>query len=393
MLTDTFINFMYSFVTSIITITIGAIILNFISNRLKISYSRIFILFLWHYCFVFIAYYYSINFVSDSLSYYEEAIFGNILLDQTLAVKSIVFVNIILNQYLGLNYLGVYLFYGYLGFIGILFLDSLLNYYFKEEDKESFIIKNFIVLMPSLHFWSSNIGKDAIAIFAICLFLWLLSYKKNIIYCLIPLILIYFIRPQHSVILIFSILFTFVIFLKARYKFPLIALIMILVLLNLNSIINLSGIGLNYNKSIFFFFDSNFYSMLDIHLVRRQNLGDYYGSGFISLTNMIFPSHMFTYLFRPLPFEAKSIFILVASIENLFILLFFIYSMFHFRTFKIFDKKHYLYIFFFIFALIPLSFLTPNFGISARQKWIILIPIMLVCCKIIQTKKLKNIIN
>ena len=137
MLTDTFIYFMYSFVTSIIIITIGAIILNFISNRLKISYSRIFILFLWHYCFVFIAQYYSIKFVSDSLSYYEEAIFGNILLDQTLAVKSIVFVNIILNQYLCLNYLGVYLFYGYLGFIGILFLESLLNYYFKEEDKES----------------------------------------------------------------------------------------------------------------------------------------------------------------------------------------------------------------------------------------------------------------
>ena len=29
----------------------------------------------------------------------------------------------------------------------------------------------------------------------------------------------------------------------------------------------------------------------------------------------------------------------------------------------------------FIIALIPLSMLTPNFGISARQKWIILIPL------------------
>jgi len=390
MVSDTSLNFIYSSISSVIIIAIGLIILNFMAYRLKISHIRIFILSLWHYCFVFIAFFYSINFVSDSSSYFEEAVLGQVLLDQTLAVRIIVFLNVILNQYLGLNYLGTYLFYGYLGLLGILLLDSSLNYYFKKKDRESFIIKNFIILMPSLHFWSSNIGKDTIAIFAMCLFIWLLTYRKNILFCFIPLAIFSLVRPHHSVILLFSIFFTLTIFLRARYMFPLIIMISIFSFLNLEFIINLSGIGLQINKNILFFLDPNFYSALDYHIIIRQNLPDYDGSGFINLTNMLFPSHIFTYLFRPLPFEAKSIFTLVASIENLFFIIFFIYTFFNFKTFKIFDKKHYLYLFFFIFALIPLSFLTPNFGISARQKWIILIPIILVCCKILQTKKFKK---
>ena len=393
MVSETFINFIYSSISSVTIIAIGFIILNSLAYRLKISHIRMFILSIWHYGFVSIAFFYSINFVSDSSSYFEEAVLGNVLLDQTLPVRTIIFLNVILNQYLGLNYLGTYLFYGYIGLLGILLLESTLNYYLKSKDKESFIIKNFIVLMPSLHFWSSNIGKDTIAIFAICLFIWLLTYKKNILFCFVPLVIFSLVRPHHSVILLFSIFFTLTIFLKARYMIPFFILISIFSFLNLEYIINLSGIGLEINKNILFFLDPNFYYKLDYHIVRRQNLPDYDGSGFINLTNMLFPSHIFTYLFRPLPFEAKSIFSLVSSIENLFLIVFFIYTFFNFKTFKIFGKKYYLYLFFFIFALIPLSFLTPNFGISARQKWIILIPIILICCKIIQTKNLKKTTN
>ena len=376
--------------SSTFSLILSFIILIYLTNLLQLSSLRVVFILLWHYFFVMIAYYYSFHFVADSSSYYEEAVVGNILINQTFAVKAIVYLNIILTKYLGFSYIGVYFFYGYVGLIGILFLDSSLNYYFNNENKENFIIRNFIIFMPSLHFWSSHIGKDTLAIFAICFFIWLLLYKKNILYCLIPLILFYLIRPQHSFVLYFSILFTLSIFLKNKYKIPLFSLILIFSFLNISSIINISGVGLNYDKNLLFFLDPNFYSTLDFLIVTRQNLHDYHGSGFVILTNMNFPSHIFTYLFRPLPFEAKSIFRFVASIENLLIMLFFSYSLFYFRTFRIFDKKHYLFIFFFIFALIPLSFFSANFGISARQKWIILIPIILVCCKIIQTKNLKK---
>ena len=50
-----------------------------------------FILSIWHYGFVSIAFFYSINFVSDSSSYFEEAVLGNVLLDQTLPVRTIIF--------------------------------------------------------------------------------------------------------------------------------------------------------------------------------------------------------------------------------------------------------------------------------------------------------------
>ena len=116
--------------SSTFSLILSFIILIYLTNLLQLSSLRVVFILLWHYFFVMIAYYYSFHFVADSSSDYEEAVVGNILINQTFAVNVIVYLNIILTKYLGFSYIGVYFFYGYVGLIGILFLDSSLNYYF-----------------------------------------------------------------------------------------------------------------------------------------------------------------------------------------------------------------------------------------------------------------------
>jgi len=75
---------------------------------------------------------------------------------------------------------------------------------------------------------------------------------------------------------------------------------------------------------------------------------------------------------------------------NLIILIFFIYGIYCFSFHKIIYDRDKIFIIFFISALIPLSVLTPNFGISARQKWIILIPIFYFLISSIDTYFIKK---
>jgi amino acid transporter len=93
--------------------------------------------------------------------------------------------------------------------------------------------------------------------------------------------------------------------------------------------------------------------------------------------NLLF--QLFTYIFRPLPFEAHSVFSLFASIDNVLILVIFILSLLSI----IFLKRQNLNLnhpnenrwFLLIFSsglLVILSLTTANLGIAVRQKWMVL---------------------
>jgi len=115
----------------------------------------------------------------------------------------------------------------------------------------------------------------------------------------------------------------------------------------------------------------------------QRATGNFYGDGSIDIGSMSFNLKLFSYIFRPLPYEAHSLLSLVSSLENLFLLIVFIYSLFSILKFK---KKKFILnhpkenrwflLIFSVFSLILLSNVTSNLGISARQKWMFL-PILL----------------
>ena len=111
-------------------------------------------------------------------------------------------------NYLNFSYLGVFLFYNFIGFIAVLCIDSSLNKLITSNNKVTTIIKNIIVFLPSISFWSAGIGKDTIALFSLSFLLWLYLYKKNFLLVLLAFLLFYYVRPQHALILVVSSILT-----------------------------------------------------------------------------------------------------------------------------------------------------------------------------------------
>ncbi|MEO6959747.1 MAG: hypothetical protein ABI228_04690, partial [Burkholderiaceae bacterium] len=106
------------------------------------------------------------------------------------------------------------------------------------------------------------------------------------------------------------------------------------------------------------------------YIEQRQQYNQGGGAGF-DLAAMSPPAQLFTYLFRPLPFEARSIFALAASLDNTILLLLFIAGGWNIL------KRHKPTgagnrSFMWLYSLLAWSLLavtTANLGISLRQKW------------------------
>jgi hypothetical protein len=93
------------------------------------------------------------------------------------------------------------------------------------------------------------------------------------------------------------------------------------------------------------------------------------GGGGIDISNMSPPMQVFTYLFRPLPYEAHSVSAFIASIDNFIVLLLFLYAIRFVRIKSDTPANHAFLWLYVIGATLILAMTTANLGISVRQKW------------------------
>jgi hypothetical protein len=106
-------------------------------------------------------------------------------------------INYVLIHYVGLSYLGVFMAFSTIGFVGFLKLYRILNFY--DAGKKLFGIKitYIILLLPQFHYWTSAIGKDSLMFFGLMFFLEAIFFKPHVIsfQSVASLILLFFIRP------------------------------------------------------------------------------------------------------------------------------------------------------------------------------------------------------
>lgn len=96
------------------------------------------------------------------------------------------------------------------------------------------------------------------------------------------------------------------------------------------------------------------------------------GGGGVDIANMSLPMQLFTYVFRPIIFEARSITALAASLDNLILLYLFIlgiYSLIKKRPQSFTEENRKFMWVYVILSWIVLAMTTANLGISVRQKW------------------------
>ena len=106
------------------------------------------------------------------------------------------------------------------------------------------------------------------------------------------------------------------------------------------------------------------------YIQRRQGY-NMEGGGGIDIASMSPPMQFFTYLFRPLPFEAHSLFSFAASLDNVVLLFLFIIGgreMIKRKKVNFPESRIFLWVYSSL-SLVVLSLTTANLGISVRQKW------------------------
>lgn len=268
----------------------------------------------------------------------------------------------------------LYAFVGYLGFIYLLkLLKSLTPGLLQIRDVKLFGIPIFpwVLFLPNLHFWSSGIGKDTLLFFAIIIFVYAINNVKKKIWLIgLSLLISLAIRPHISLFLLVAFGLGYII--DGRFKLYQKAFIF--------TIFVAGSIGI-FDYVIRF---------IQLESLEIQALGDYatqrvgylneerVGSR-VDMSSYPLPLKIFTFLYRPLFFDASGPLGILSSIENL-ILLILSFMLFKKRVWLNFKQSNFLikgiYIYL-IIGSIAFSLILGNLGIMLRQKNMF-IPMLLV---------------
>lgn len=316
----------------------------------------------WHTFYSFFYWYYSLSNPADSTKYYRKTF--NLDLNFYPGTRFTESLVLIVTRIFDSNYLNTNLIFNIFGCLGLVLIYLTLKKYFFVLNKYWF----FILLIPSMSFWSAGLGKDSVSFFATSLFLYAVtSSKRSILIVPIAVLSMCMVRPHIALMMLVSYLLYYVIKAKTHvvlklFVLPIIAAGVIIALSFVQQYVGLEEASL---------------SSVSDYVDQRQGYNQSGGSS-LDITSMSYPMQMFTYIFRPLPFEAHSALALMTSLENTILLLLFVYilikSKFNFRPFV--EKKNLWLLAYVFLTCTILAITTANLGIATRQKWMFM-PVLL----------------
>ncbi len=271
--------------------------------------------------------------------------------------------NFMFSNLLNMSYLSNTLLYSLFGFMGLTF------FYLVAKQTVPFnkIISGYVVFpliffLPNLHFWSSGVGKDTILFLCIGMFVYgLMKPMTRIPLILVAALLTMAIRPHILLFLLVGFGMAYILGGKIsgfqRFAFSVVLL----------------GIGLAILPSVMEFakieeasvesFDK--FSEAKAGVLSRASTGSA-----VDISSYPFPLKVFTFWFRPLFFDVRNINGLIASIENLIILLIFIKAMRN-NPVKAFKEAPFVIkglVFFLIVGTLAFSQSMGNVGIMIRMR-------------------------
>lgn len=352
--------------SSLIIFIFGLLIANRLSKKFLITRKLGLTLYVWHTLFCIVYMIYTLSNPADSKRYFlsDNLDFGNFKFG-SLAIE-------LLTSSLklfDLSYLGCFLVFNIFGAIGMIAFAGSLKAGTIRSNKYVKRLTLLILFLPSISFWSAGIGKDAISFMGVSFALWAaLDFKQNRWLFLISILCLLYVRPHIAAIMVLafslSIIFDKKVNPKARITIFLIAIVA-------------SGIMVPFALKYAGVGDDITVNSVESFIEKREaaNMG---GGTSVDIASMSTPVKIFTYIFRPLPYEARSISSLISSLDNLILLLIFVFGAFLYKNSTIdsgIGNRKFLW-FYSIGCLIVLSHTSANLGIAIRQKWMFL-PILL----------------
>ena len=352
-------------VSAFICFALGILIAVALAKKLSISARWLLFLYIWHTFFCYIYMVFVVSDGGDALMYYKAS--KNISFSSfSLGTESIVYITGLLTVGFGFSFLGSFLFYNIIGFVGVSFFYASLKWIVYERGRSARILACIISLLPSLHFWTSAVGKDSVAFLSASLALWsCLDLLRRYWLMAISILIMLLVRPHIAGFIIISLFFMVVFSSGLSFKYRLVtglfALIgsIYLIPLALSYVGVADGAGINELVS---------------YLEQRQTY-NLEGGGALDISTLSLPEKLFAYLYRPLPFEARSMFQFASSMDNFFFLALTAFAIFRFFRFGLpsyIFPGYYFIVSYVAISWIVLALVTANMGISARQKWMFL---------------------
>lgn len=326
-----------------------------------------------HFIITFASYGFILGSVADAKHYYSESIS---ITDWGLSYLSngtsfIVFLNYMLVQWLQLSFLGCFLVFSFISYLGCLRLFDVII----DLTDRKYNVSYLLLLLIGTHFWTVSLGKDALMFYAMCCLCYNIYFDKPRSHYILPLMLIGFIRLH---VLIFVLVGGGVSYvftnkkIKTQTKFVFAGLVL----------------GALLFLIPFFLKEIAVTNISDIEgkLQSSMNANVEGGAG-IDLKDSNLVVKWFSYMFRPFVFEARNPMFLVSALENLV----WLYIFFIIIRGLFFDKikTNYIlwsYIGIILACTLPLAYTLANFGISMRQK-IMIFPFFLILFFIVKKSR------
>ena len=326
-----------------------------------------------HFIITFASYGFILGSVADAKHYYSESIsitdWGMSYLSN--GTSFIVFLNYMLVQWLQLSFLGCFLVFSFISYLGCLKLFDVII----DLTDRSYNVSYLLLLLIGAHFWTVSLGKDALMFYAMCCLCYNIYFDKPRSHYILPLMLIGFIRLH---VLIFVLVGGGVSYvftnkkIKTQTKFVFAGLVL----------------GALLFLIPFFLKEIAVTNISDIEgkLQSSMNANVEGGAG-IDLKDANLIVKWFSYMFRPFVFEARNPMFLVSALENLV----WLYIFFIIIRGLFFDKikTNYIlwsYIGIILACTLPLAYTLANFGISMRQK-IMIFPFFLILFFIVKKSR------
>ena len=342
---------------------IGMLIAIKLAKSFGVTQKRSVKIYLWHTLFCFL---YAQNVITnggDAINYYVGSLSSNV--EFSLGTDGVVMLTRLFSFLLGLSFLGVCLIFNIFGFIGLLAFDASLQAATWDKSKNIRRFATFLIFLPSVSFWSSGIGKDALSFMATGLALWCaLNLRRRFLLMAIAIFVMLLVRPHIAALMVLATAFSMA--LQRKVSLALRALVggvaFAGAILLVPFALNYSGLGGDDGATD-----------LGAYIEERQG-HNLEGGGAVDISSMSPPMQLFTYLFRPLPFEAHSVFSLAASLDNLVLLFLFLWGTREMikrrkRQKQVFSENRIFLWAYSLSAWLILSLTTANLGISVRQKW------------------------
>ncbi len=346
----------------------GGLICWALASRFGISAKLAITLYIWHTLFCVGYFYYSLSNVADSTNYFRFSLLP--LHDFSLGNQSVHYLTAIFSVGLGFSYFGCFLVFNLFGAIGNLAVASSLIE--ATQGKVRWVRRTALLIpfLPGLNFWSAAVGKDSLSYLSAGLACWaIMNFKKRYMVAVIAVLCMLSVRPHIAAIMLVALVVPIVFALKANamLKISLIAVIAIAAPFAVFFGMDYAGVGSSANLG-----DINSY------IEKRQGY-NLEGGGSVDISTMILPAKLFTYAFRPLLLDANSVMSLIASGENLVLLVLFAAGLF-----GVILRRSCISAFGILFLAIYISVswlllaeTTANLGIAVRQK-LMFLPMLLL---------------